>query len=349
MNTGRPPTPILLVEDDVTAMVRLKLVFKPYPDEWRIYTATSVDEALEKLATYAIELAILDVHFEEGNAVDLIRASGSVPCMICTRMEVGETFNNIFTDDSVMQNIVGILSKPLPPMAIWYIRAALRVGATWREQNRLVAEATAQVEEERRAIAQNLHDDMGCHLMQLAWTYGTLQNVIKNSPDLSPSIQSSLGEIVERGKSLTNAAKTDLSKIVTQIRPEAVSVSGLRGGIDLLVAEWQETAPDVCFELEAEHDLGKVDLRRAGVIYRIVQEGITNAMRHAQPVSIHVQLCFDEKDLTISIRSKGSILLERNHCKLTTLRERTSSLGGVLRFTCDPKIGESLLRIVIAV
>jgi signal transduction histidine kinase len=306
-----------------------------------------VAEAVSKFAEHPIEMAIIDVNLRDGTAADVIRAGSSIPCILCTQDDQLETFDKMFGDHSITQNIVGYLTKPLHDGVIWNIRAGLRLGATWREQNRLVAEATAQVEEERRIIAQNLHDEIGAHLTQLSWVFGNLDGAIKKTVGQTPESTELLQGISEKGKHLVKSAFGEMSKIVDRLRPEAVNVAGLKVGIEYLIWEWQEAAPGVKFEIELGDDLDKVDTRRASTIYRIVQEGITNAMRHAEPTRIHVKLVCGESELEIAVQSTGSLLHERGNYRLTSLRERTSSLGGVLRFNIDPNLGKSFLRVLV--
>jgi len=323
-------TPLLLVDDDAMFIQSMKIFFKHFQDEFEVHIAKSVAEAIAILASHPIELAILDVYLHDGTAADVIRAAGAIPCILCTRDLEGAAFAKMFSDHSITQNVVGFITKPLYEGVIWNIRAGLRVGMERKEQNRLVAEATAQLEDERKIIAQVLHDEMGTYLTQFTWMFGNLESAVKDAQELTESLRNNLGDIANKGNDLTTKAHAALSAIVSRLRSEVVNVAGLHIAIEHLIFQWEESAPTVRFKYEATGDFDKVDLRRSDIIYRIVQEGITNAMRHTIPVSIQVSVTCREKDLEICVRSVGSVLHERGHYKLTSLRERTASLGGVL-------------------
>jgi signal transduction histidine kinase len=348
---NRSQTPVLIVDDDPVFRQSLQIVLSQSPDEWRCYEAENVREAKALMAEQAIALAIVDINLPDGTAADVVRCAGSLPCLLCTQDDKEPTFQSMFADISISQNLVGYLIKPLQQSAIWSIRAGLEIGRERQMRNRLIAEATAQLEDERRLIAQNLHDSMGAAITQLTWILSGIdraasassgdQNISMQMPDIKTACSD--------GKKILAQAHADVSQAITQLRPEALSVGGLKIAIEDMVRQWRKAAPRVAFEFVHGPFVDKIDARRAGSIYRLIQEGLTNVMRHTDPAEVLVEMVDRDTSLILKILSKGKILVEKDTYKLTVLRERTSSLGGTLQFICNADQDETCLMVSIPV
>lgn len=341
-------TPILIVDDDPIFCQSLRIVLDQVPHEWLYYEAGNVQDAIALLSEHAIELAIVDINLPDGTAADIIRTAGAVPCLLCTQDDKEPTFKKMFADPSISQNIVGYLTKPLQQGAIWSIRAGLEIGRERQMRSRLLAEATAGLEEERQLIAQNLHDAMGASITQLMWIFASIQQTVE-ARAVEPPLPDKVRSLCSQGKKILSDAHAEISQAITRLHPEAVSIAGLHAAIEDMVTHWKRTAPTVYFELAISGDLEKVDSRRAGIIYRLVQEGITNVMRHTDPISVRTNMTIRDQTLVLVIASKGQILVERDTYKLTILRARTLSLGGVLQFSCDASREQTCLTINIPI
>ncbi len=337
---------ILIVEDDPIFRESLLILFEQYPSEWECSIADSIKNAEAKLADHSFDMAILDIHLPDGDASDLIRVAGTLPCILFTHDSEEPTFKKMIDDPTVSQNIVGYLIKPLPQGVILSIRASWRIAKERQMRNQLVAEATAGFEEERRMVAQELHDSMGASLTQLTWIFSGISSEI-NHPSVDPELVDRVQSLCEQGRQIVSTAHVEASELATKLRPEAVNVAGLGVAIEYLVDQWRAAAPAVIFNYACTSQLDRIDLRRAGVIYRLLQEGMTNAMRHTEPTTINVSITSKDTRLILKIQSNGPVLVAKDTYKLTVLRERTTSLGGDLQFMCDMEKGESNLTISI--
>jgi signal transduction histidine kinase len=338
---------ILLVDDDPVFLEILRLQFAQFPQEWVTYTARSVGESIDCLAAHSIELAIVDLNLPDGTAADLIRAAGALPCVLCTQTDAGGALDQIFDDPFVADNVVGFLVKPLPRDFIWTIRGWLRVARQRKDRNRVIGEATAQLEEERRLIAQNLHDSMGACLTKLVWMFDGIDRTVKEFPAIDEKLAREMKNQTDNARRFVAETHSGVAEMVTQLRPEAISVAGLRRGVEYMMSDWESAAPTVNFKTNIAVEVDRVDFRRAGVVYRLVQEGVTNAMRHSQPTTLSVHMACKRGELVLVVEAEGTPFDERDHYELTVLRERTASLGGALQFTCDGKLGQSTLHVTI--
>ncbi|WP_034297341.1 response regulator [Herbaspirillum sp. RV1423] len=349
INTSK--IPILIVDDDPVFRQSLCIVLGQAPNEWHCYEAENVRQATTLMTEHVIALAIVDINLPDGTAADVVRNPDAPPCLLCTQDDKEPTFQSMFADPSIAQNLVGYLIKPMQQSAIWSIRAGLEIGRERQMRSRLIAEATAQLEEERRLIAQNLHDAVGAAITQLTWIFagiGKAASTLSVDTSLSQHMQHIETSCMD-GKKILAQAHADVSQAITQLRPEAISVGGLTIAIEDMVGQWRKAAPQVSFALAHGSCLDKVDARRAGTLYRLVQEGITNVMRHTDPAEVLIEMIDRGPSLILKILSRGKILVEKDTYKLTILRERTSSLGGVLQFFCDAEREETCLVVSIPV
>ncbi|MES2887764.1 MAG: response regulator [Pseudomonadota bacterium] len=346
--SAQPSASVLIVDDDPVFCASLPLIL---PTQWRVFSAPDIETAVHLIGTETVDLAVVDMHLLDGSGADFIRVAGALPCLLCTQDHGEPAFQAIFDDPAVSQNIVGYLTKPLRAGAIWSIRAGLQIGRERQLRDRLVGEATARLEEERRQVAGDLHDAVGAALTQLSWVLGTIERTVHTgaaSPVDTP-VATQIAEQCAKGRVILKQAYTDVSRAVNRLQPEEVQVVGLRGAVDYMVAQWRLTAPRVEFTFVASKEVDQIDARRAGIIYRVVQEGITNAMRHSDATAVEVQMGCREGHLSLSVQSRGRVLPSDSRFLLTSLRERTASLGGVLQFACDPAAGGSQLKITLPV
>ena len=339
---------ILVVDDDPIFRASVKIILDQYRDHWVTQLATSVQEANALLENTQFDLAILDVHLPDGSAADVVKAAGLMPCILCTQDNQDITFCEMFENQEIAHNIVGYLPKPLNQQVIWQIRAGLLIGKSRRMRDKLTAEATAKFEDVCRLIEQNLHDAMGAALTQLTWTFTGIEKVISEADSIEPALVENIVRLTRQGRNLVAATHAEVSKAMKDLRPEEVVVTGLKHAIEVMVDEWKTIASTVEFRCSIADEVRDVDIRRAGSIFRLVQEGITNAMRHTLPHGITIELNCRNKQLQLTIVSQGEMpQSDQENYALTILRERTASLGGMLQFNCDRKQGESQLKVLI--
>lgn len=338
--------PILIVDDDPVFRTALKIVLERPVNEWLVLEAGSVAEALAQCAARAPDLAIVDIHLPDGTAADIIRRAGTMPCLLCTQDTNEPTFSRLFNDESVAQNLVGYLVKPLSEGAIFSVRAALQVAYERQLRSRLVAAATSNLEDERRVIAQNMHDGLGALLTQLRWVFSGITQAAQ-APDRQAQDNGRILELCNEGKQLLAQTHQEINNAITQLRPDELSVVGLRGAIDYMVSQWARIAKAVTLEVSIGEEIDSIDARRAGMLYRIVQEGLTNAMRHSNPTHVLLALDCISRDVRLMINTAGRIDTLQESYALTILRERTSALGGQLQFSVDSSRGTSALMVLI--
>ena len=218
---------------------------------------------------------------------------------------------------------------------------AQKLQATLAERNALTRKLIAVQDEERRRLARELHDEFGQSLTAIAAQAASAAHTAEREcPPL-------LGEC--RGISrMTAGLMETLRGALVRLRPPDVEELGLTTSLESLVASWNgiekgRTRFDVAV-------IGKVDDLPPSVcanLYRIAQEAITNAAKHAQARRVQLHLEAKEADIVLIVEDDGEAaglnLAPKAGMGLLGMQERVISLGGTLRFERPAVVGTRLV------
>ncbi|WP_424196742.1 response regulator (plasmid) [Ampullimonas aquatilis] len=340
------PYSVLIVDDDEFFRMSFSIILNQKPGVWNCIQAGTVKEAAELLSSTAvnIDVAVVDINLPDGTATDVIKLGHNIPFIICTQDDNEPTFEKIFAESIISEWVLNYIVKPIQPNVIWTLHSALKVGYARKKRNQQVAAATGSIEEERKLIAQNLHDAMGSALTQLNWTFS---NIKAKAKELENPERTSIEGLCEQGKNLIVQTHKEVSNIIALLRPEIITVAGLRTALIMLVEQWRDTAPSVQFDLQLSGLIDEIDDSKSTVIYRLIQEAVTNSMRHTETKSINIKTSQSRKLGRIEVHTVGKLLKQNNEFEIKGLKERASSLGGHLQFNFDEKINESILIIQV--
>ena len=207
------------------------------------------------------------------------------------------------------------------------------------EQNRRFTQLIqTHLEEERRAIARELHDEMG----QSVTAIRTIGAAIANRTERSDAqIHSNARTIVQVAGHLYDV----VHGIIRQLRPSALDHLGLQDALEGWVETWGGRYPEVRLDLTLEGDLSDLGETVNITAYRIVQECLTNVVRHAGADHARISVCRDSDGLEVVVKDNGRGLGERNASEaarfgLLGMRERVQALHG--EFELISRRGEGL-------
>jgi PAS domain S-box-containing protein len=195
-----------------------------------------------------------------------------------------------------------------------------------REQLRQLAARVQSVrEEERTAIAREIHDELGQALtgmkMDLSWLIGRFPT--------------SSEPLLERGQALTTLLDSTINTVrdlSTRLRPSVLDDLGLAAAVD-----WQtqdlERRTGIEVHLEIEGTTEDLDRDRATAVFRILQEALTNVVRHAKAGQVTVTLRREDQEAVLEVNDDGKGIGEdqlRSPQSLGILgmRERAFAFGG---------------------
>lgn len=192
------------------------------------------------------------------------------------------------------------------------------------ENRELTQMIQSHIEEERRQIARELHDELG----QSITAVKSLGLAIAQRPDDREQVGRTAKLIVATAGHMYDA----VHELIPRLRPFALDKFGLTDALQDLVADCGLRHPDIDVALEIGHlppDLGDTLTTCA---YRIVQEALTNALRHSGGRRIGISVASTDKELTVAIEDDGRGLpgdwTRPGHFGVRGMRERARALGG---------------------
>ncbi len=206
------------------------------------------------------------------------------------------------------------------------------------ENRQLTQLIQRHIEEERRSLARELHDELGQYVTAIK----TFAVAIGNKTRVAlPDVEAHAHTIA----AAANHIYDGMHNIIRQLRPGALDNLGLAETLRDAVTEWQGQHPKIQFVLEFS---GKLDTLGEVLninLYRIVQEAVTNALRHAQATTLTIRLELLETHavrLTIADNGVGMIVCnvdQTRHFGLLGMRERVQSLHGKFEVDSVPDHG----------
>ncbi|WP_328603201.1 histidine kinase [Amycolatopsis sp. NBC_00345] len=227
--------------------------------------------------------------------------------------------------------VVSVVFIVLPLLAgLWmYQRAALlealrgRADQAERERDLLAERSVAA---ERRRIAREMHDVVAHRVSIVALQAGALS---VRAPD------EETGQLAEVIRESSAAALTELRDILQVLRDDAPDPSSLPSPTLAGVARLAEdlTAAGARIVADLPEPLPRVADQVGRAAYRIVQESLTNAAKHAPGATIHVRLGLEDGRLVVEVANPlgASAGLPVSGYGLIGMRERVTLAGGALR------------------
>ncbi len=200
-----------------------------------------------------------------------------------------------------------------------------RVAEQTRELRDLAAHLSRATEEERGRIQRELHDELGQQLVGIRYTVAYLQQRLRADPDGAERKLAELGDLVTH-------LQDGVHDMVTDLRPRVIDDRGLGAAAEWLV-ETTRVRSGVACELRASIDEGvRVDPALSMDAFRILQESLSNALKHAAPGSIRVDLSVAATAIDLSVTDDGRGVKDRGResvgMGIVGMRERARAHGG---------------------
>lgn len=194
------------------------------------------------------------------------------------------------------------------------------------DAHRRLAQQYVHVQEfERKALARELHDELGQYL-----------NAIKTD---AVSIQA-LG-IVQHADHVHGVVRD----LIRRLRPVALDALGLRAALEHFLDEWQRRTPGIACQVSLEGDLDSLEEQLSLTLFRLAQESLTNIAKHSGAKRVNIEITRRDAEVWLSITDDGAgaNMQERGTgLGLIGMRERVEMLGGQLRITTAPGHGFSI-------
>jgi two-component system sensor histidine kinase UhpB len=212
------------------------------------------------------------------------------------------------------------------------------------EQNRRFTQLVQlRVEEERRVIARELHDELG----QCVTAIKTIGTAIANRGSEQPEeTQNNARTIVEVASHIYDAVHS----IIRQLRPSALDHLGLNDAIRELLDQYGRQHSGIEIQLTSDESLNTFDENVNITVYRVVQECLTNVVKHADASKVSVTLTLQPgpPDLLLICVSDDGKGLGRDFAEsqgfgLVGIRERVQAFGGEVHYESSTDDGTSIV------
>jgi signal transduction histidine kinase len=238
------------------------------------------------------------------------------------------------------------LGMALAGAALWRLlrlesEAQLRfdeIVTTRAELKRLSAELVSAQESERRRISRELHDEVGQVLSAIMLGLGNLRSAVKdgNTAEVFRQLQ-----LVE---DMTQRNASVVRNISLLLRPTMLDDLGLVPALNWYAREVSRTGP-MSVEVEAGPFADDLPEEHRTCVFRIVQEAVRNASRHAAARQVRIQISERDGSLLLSVRDdgKGFDPASEGGLGILGMQERVEHLAGTLEVKSQPGLGTAVL------
>lgn len=219
----------------------------------------------------------------------------------------------------------------LVPVRDGFNEMAIRL-ETVEAQNRALNEQLLSVQEDERIeLARDLHDEVAPFLFAVGADAAMIRQFI--ATEKVDAIQTRADSIAEAVRHMQRHVKD----ILCRLAPGALLNLGLPSAIENLVAFWKMRCPAVAFNLELAEDVIEPPLDV--VIFRVVQESFSNAIRHGNPSTLVVRIEKTAESISVTIEDDGIGFVSgliTNGFGIRGMKERAKAAGGDLQIGNRP-------------
>ena len=212
------------------------------------------------------------------------------------------------------------------------------------EQNRkLTTIIQEHIEDERRSLARELHDELGQYVSAIK----IFAQNISNKSDGNKDIKISASSVT----SAANQIYDGMHNIIRKLRPSALDNLGLSETIKDTVSSWQKQYINIKFSLKIKGEINDLGEEININVYRIIQESMNNALKHSKANEIIINLSLLKKNLKIDFFDNGvgfnkKILKNSKQFGLIGIKERVQSLKGTFEIQTSPSEGVRLIILI---
>lgn len=202
---------------------------------------------------------------------------------------------------------------------------------------RLTRRMSAGIEEERRRIAREVHDELGQQLIRLKHDVLWLRARMPSAE--TAERVAALGEVLDETAAIVR-------RIASELRPSILDELGLSAAVEWQVLDFgRRTGLATSVSLDEAADA--LESGAATALFRILQEALTNVAKHAAARRVHVRLMRMDGSVFLEVRDNGRGLrptdvADPSRLGLLGMKERADAFGGSLQVTAMPDAGTSV-------
>jgi two-component system, NarL family, sensor histidine kinase UhpB len=237
-------------------------------------------------------------------------------------------------DGRYRTRISGTLAPELARLRDSFNRMTARLASGDAENRRLNEQLLMLQEQERCDLARDLHDEVSPYLFAINADAATTSRLLKEG--LTSEAHRSLNAIIDAVVHMQRQVRMMLGRL----RPIGLDDFGLPELIENIVAFWRRRCPEICYRIAVCSECEGVAEPARATICRVVQECLSNAVRHAAPglISVTVDRARDDRDgadrFRVEVADDGCGMAQQNRVGygLLGISERVKAVGGELTF-----------------
>jgi PAS domain S-box-containing protein len=218
-----------------------------------------------------------------------------------------------------------------------------KLKASSEQLRALSARLQSAREEEGARIGREIHDELGAALTSLRWDLESVDKAISQARD-----QSQLQLLRERIESMIRLTDTTIGavrRISSELRPSVLDDLGLVEAIEWQAEQFQARTGIIC-RCDCSLESLALSWEQSTAIFRILQEALTNVLRHAQATNVDISLKEEEGEFVLTIIDNGRGITENEKSGsqslgLLGMQERAHLIGG--KININGVIGEGTM------
>lgn len=187
-----------------------------------------------------------------------------------------------------------------------------------------VSEKIAE-DKERKRLAREIHDTLGHALTGIAAGVDACIAMIDINPEATKKQLMVISKVVRQGI-------VDVRNSLNKLRPGALEQHGFKGAIENMIEEFTS----VCdLTISLDYRLDKVDFEntKEDILFRVIQESVTNAVRHGDATHIDISLYIEDNSLYLKIQDNGQGCEEIHYgFGLKQMKERLGMINGKVAY-----------------
>jgi signal transduction histidine kinase len=207
------------------------------------------------------------------------------------------------------------------------------------ENQRLAQQYVDTQENERKALARDLHDELGQYLNAIKLDAVSIRESMAVPPEVRDVSRAMIANI--------DRVYDVVTGLIRQLRPVGFDDLGFAAAVEHCVDDWRSRLPQTAIELSVSGDFAVLDESRGLMLYRLVQEALTNIARHARATRVEIRIDAGRSTsaarcIEILIADNGvgdDLRAPRLGLGLIGMRERVSALGGSISLASERGAG----------
>lgn len=208
-----------------------------------------------------------------------------------------------------------------------------------QQENRALTKHSLDIQEgERQRLAQELHDELGQSLTAIKVMAVTARHPKSDTLHITSAITEICDHLIQVVRSM-----------MYQLHPLILTELGLKAAIDDLLKHWNDRHPGLNVQLECSDEVNALQQAITIQLYRVIQECLTNIVRHADAQQVNIQLYIKDDILLFSIQDDGKgcdMGKIQSGFGLRGMQERIKSIGGELKIISAAQKGMHITALI---